>query len=96
MLHKEALQINLRFPIPQVVAHFLYTYDLSLAQINPNGRRTLLSLVIVNEELGYKLEEGELRAIYCIKKSEVNEVKVYISAITLRGLILNFSNKQSK
>lgn len=30
VLHEEALQVGLRFPIPLVVAQFLSTYDLSL------------------------------------------------------------------
>lgn len=57
---------------------------------------TFLSLDVVNEELGYKLEEGEICTMYYIKRNGIDEDKAYILAINLRGLILNLSNSQPK
>lgn len=93
---KKALYIGLRFLIPQVVAHFFITYDLNLAQINPNGWRTLLSLVVVSKEHVLELEEGELRVMYCVKMNGVDKGKAYISTITLWGLILKLLDNQPK
>lgn len=66
-----------------MVAPFLNSYDMTLAQINTNRWRTLLNLVVVSRELGYELEEGELHTMYCIKRNRVDKGKMYISVITL-------------
>lgn len=90
--YKEALKLGLRFPIPQIVARFLSIYDLSLAQINPNWWRTLLSMTVIIGELGFKLEETEIWVMYCVKKNQVDEGRAYVSTISFHGLILNLPN----
>lgn len=65
-------------------------------QINPNEWRTLLSLAIVTGELDFELEKPDIRAMYCIKRNGVNELRMYVSVISIQGYILNFPDSQPK
>lgn len=90
------LKSRLKFAIPRVVARFLSTYDMSLALINPNDYRTLLSLDVVNRELIFKLEEPKIWAMYYVKRNRVDKGMAYVSTNFTEDLILGLPNSQGK
>lgn len=61
---------------------FLSIYNLSLAQINPNGWIMLLNLAILSREIGFELEDNGIRAMYCIKRKWLDVGHAYISTIS--------------
>lgn len=96
IFHFEAFKIGLRFPVPCLIVYMLSTFDVNLTQINPNVWKTLLCVSIITGELGIELNDKKTKAMYYLKKNDLDKERTYISVISGGELILKLPTSRGR
>lgn len=102
VIHSISFKLGLRYPFSRIVAYALNTFDINLAQVNPNRWQTILCLYVITREHEVYLSNKEMRSMYC-KKKKINgfdEEMAYILVVTIHMLhlklphsIIRYKNK---
>lgn len=90
-----AFKIELHYPSPRMVVRALTTFDINIAQVNPYGLRTLMCLVVVDDEHKIDLTSDELRSLYFLNKNGLDKIKAYISCVIGHVLHLKLPDSSS-
>lgn len=79
VIHFIAFKLGLICLFPKRVARALNTFDIKLAQVNPNGWRSFLCLFVIVGEHRMKLTNQEKRCMYYLKKNGIDKGRMHIS-----------------
>lgn len=79
-----------------LIVYTLLTFDVNLTQINPNVWKTLLCVSIITGELGIELNDKKTKAMYYLKKNDLDKERTYISVISGGELILKLPTSRGR
>jgi len=65
-------ECGLFFPLPDVLIDLMHEFGIALPQLCPNVIRTVLCLLTLAEEDGFRLALSDLLQLYAVKKSRTN------------------------
>lgn len=72
----------------RTVSRVLNTFNINLAQVNPNGWKFLLCLSIIIGKYKVDLKGDNIRYMYCLKKNNLNKGRAYIFSVVENKLHL--------
>ncbi|KAG7625232.1 hypothetical protein ISN45_At03g014830 [Arabidopsis thaliana x Arabidopsis arenosa] len=72
-------ECGLFFPLPDILIDLMYEFGIALPQLCPNVIRTVLCLLTLAEEDGFRLALSDLLQLYVVKKSRSNNNTFFLS-----------------